>query len=663
MALVLTFVLILFGFLNFIGVPFSPIAIMGHVVNDSGIVQIFVEKVLILNIHSPENITYYFDKGDPYIIALNVSANFNVDEWRYSLYDVRHGVNVEVNTLFVPNSSISAVRWENVLTVFAHEVDGDWTEGSVQFFVSVPNSAPLLGNISDPILVCEGQRLSYRTNATDIDEDTLNGDISPKNPFYLAFRGRVGIISYFDIISGGLGKNDIGDYVESVSVVDPSNEIDSQEITIKVIEINNLPQMENIGAQTVWLKGEDSVFFKEVSVWDVEDGGTSDGNLEFNLSWGGNEDLFDIGVVSGVMNYTPTVGHEGRVYSLTVCVEDNALGSVHENISVCSPFGGDAEVVCDDFTLTVTDENRAPVIVNYTPVSDMFSLGGTSQASFFVEVYDADGTIPDIDWYVDGVEREHNENVSNDSFVYSFGCENGGAHRIEIVTTDGLLNASQRWDILVSEVECPELSSGGGGGGGGGGDYCIEDWLCDDWKVCQNVKRSFDARILSREDYALARDVCSQNGEEDERYCGFQITSCYDLNVCNRSKSILERPTERRFCYFTENPGCFDGITNCHSGGCELLVDCGGPCAPCATCSDGKQNQGEAGVDCGGPCPYTCEPEAPFAMLSSVLIVLAILLMIVILYVLRRLFLLWKRWDKDDEETPLRDRDERDKRI
>ena len=43
---------------------------------------------------------------------------------------------------------------------------------------------------------------------------------------------------------------------------------------------------------------------------------------------------------------------------------------------------------------------------------------------------------------------------------------------------------------------------------------------------------------------------------------------------------------------------CSDGIQNQGEAG----VDCGGPCTACATCNDGIQNQGETGVDCGGPC-------------------------------------------------------------
>jgi len=334
------------------------------------------------------------------------------------------------------------------------------------------------------------------------------------------------------------------------------------------------------------------------------------------------------------MNYSPVLGQEGKVYSLTVCVVDNALSNVHENISLCSPRDGDVESVCDGFTLTVTDENRAPEIINYTPTNTSLIVGGTTSSSFFVEVYDADGTIPDIDWYVDGVLKEHNENMSNDSFGYTFGCGVSGEHYVEIITSDGLLSDSQRWDISVNLVACPV--SVPGGGGGGGSISCWENWVCNDWDVCQNTKRSFDAKVLSLEDYISIKEKCAQIGYEDERFCGFQITYCFDLNQCNYSVPAKPKPSERRICYFTESPNCYDGITNCHDGACELLVDCGGPCSPCATCSDGKQNQGESGVDCGGPCPFACEPEQPFYLISNLLIALSVILVILILYILYR---------------------------
>jgi hypothetical protein len=42
--------------------------------------------------------------------------------------------------------------------------------------------------------------------------------------------------------------------------------------------------------------------------------------------------------------------------------------------------------------------------------------------------------------------------------------------------------------------------------------------------------------------------------------------------------------------------------------GCQVGVDCGGSCAACPTCADGKRNGDELGTDCGGSCAAECPP-------------------------------------------------------
>jgi len=108
--------------------------------------------------------------------------------------------------------------------------------------------------------------------------------------------------------------------------------------------------------------------------------------------------------------------------------------------------------------------------------------------------------------------------------------------------------------------------------------------------------------ILSGDDYREVLDWCEERNWPFD-FCGMQTRECVDVNECG---TIISKPNEIQACYYTENPTCDDGIKNCHDGGCEFLVDCGGPCGPCPTCSDGKQNQGEEGIDCGGPCPREC---------------------------------------------------------
>ncbi len=638
------FVILVFLFASDI---FSPNKITGKGI--SGNLSIFVEDTSQIKIYSPLNITYNFSVGEPYTLELNVSAEFEVVEWNYSLYDLADGDYVFSNLSFSPNITFNATRWGNRLTVFAQRDIGNWISKEVVFYVSVPNSAPILDYIDDKILVCEGAHLLYNFNASDIDRDILIGDISPKNPFFVILIGKEKSINKFAIVSGILRKIHIGTRSYVVSVNDNYNSsccVDTKNVNITVIEINNPPVMQGIGAQTVWTRGENSTFYHQMSVNDVEDGNSSEGNLYFNISFS-EENLFEIDNF-GIMNYTPQSEQVG-VYNVTVCVVDNPLESTHENISLCYPKNGNPKSVCEDFSVTVTDENRPPQIINYTPVEENFNLSGTDIASFTVEVHDPDETIPDIDWYVDGALKKHTEMNYLDSFNYIFGCDVMGEHNVTIVASDGLLSVSQMWNVTVELVVCPPEEEPRGRGGGGGG-YCIEKWVCDDWDICQNLKRSFDIKVLSQKDYFYFTEICSQKGIE-KNSCGFQIRNCKDLNECNNSVFKVAKPSESQSCYFTEEPSCFDGIKNCHSRGCELLIDCGGPCPPCPTCSDGIQNQGEAGIDCGGPCPFPCEEEIPLRK-NLLFLILLILLILIIIFIIIKLKNLIKGTSKRAKSKP-----------
>ena len=659
------FVLV-FSMLNFFSVyylntPLSPVALTGQVV-ENGVVKLYVEGgPKIITIDSPLNVSYDFAIGSPYLLNLNITADFFVDDWNYSLYDLEHDSATDTELEFTPNITITATRWSNRLTVAAHETDGDWISKEVVFYINVPNSEPVLGSIDSEIFACEGESLSTPFNASDVDEEVLTGDISPKNPFYVKPVGDVGLtVDLFEIYSRELNivNLEVEDgfvfksYNETISAIDESGNvsgINSVSVNITVIEVNNPVTMTGIGAQTVYFAGENASFEHQMLASDHEDGASVDENLTFNLTFDGGENKFTINSTTGLMNYTPSLAENGSVFYLTVCVSDNALASSHSNFEFCSDKGysNESTSVCDDFSLTVTDDNRAPSIDSYTPVTDNFSVAGTAYTVFSVVVSDPDGTIPDIDWYVDGVLKEENEAKSTDDYSYSFGCGVRDSHNVSAVVSDGVASVVQTWDVDVSIVACPvDAGSGGGGGGGGGGGaalggVCVENWACGDWDVCQNVERSFLAKSLSPEDYYSTKELCAQN-QFDDRFCGLQLADCIDVSICNNSQFKVPRPLETRVCYFTENPSCEDSITNCHSGGCELLVDCGGPCEICPTCSDGKQNQGEGDVDCGGPCPYRCEAESPFGSISFALIGLLIVLIAAILFIGFKLFNIWR---------------------
>ncbi|MCH7850621.1 MAG: hypothetical protein IH845_03195 [Nanoarchaeota archaeon] len=649
-SLFVAFLLMNFVSIYYFDLPLLPVTITGNVV-DSGIIDLFVEgNPKIVTIHYPLNATYNFSIGDNYSFVLNVSADFLVDNWTYSLYDVRHDKVSVTDVIFTPNSSFFAVRWNNNLTVNAHEFGGLWHSQSVFFYVNVPNTAPILSVIDDQIYVCEGQQLTYPFNATDLDEFVSPGRelkllISGDLPISVVSQTHNDTVKLYILRTSDLNSDKIGSYVTDISVNDQYNAtccVDTATTNITVIELNDEPVAPSIGTRTVYGVGENSSFNYAWAVTDNEDGNAMDGNMTFNISWNGTQ-LFTINSSTGVMNFTPS-GESLGTYFPTVCVSDSALSSPHQNISLCSEFG-DASINthCDSFNFVITNDNRPPEITGYTPLNTNFSVEGTTSTTFTVNVTDPDmvNAYPDINWYVEGVLKRAVENESTDTFSYSFGCGVSGTKDVTVITTDDpkFENDSQSWEIDVLLVACPISSSSGGGGGGGGAfsGLCNEQWVCNDFDVCQNVERSFDARIISAQTYSDSNEICSQK-ELGRRECGFQITTCFDLAECNNTIFKVPKPIETRICHYTEEPSCFDGITNCHDGSCELLVDCGGTCGPCATCTDNIQNQGEGNIDCGGPCPFVCEKESPYGATSYTIVFLFIVAVIILLFIIFKLF-------------------------
>lgn len=621
------------GFTLFEGLYHSNFPIVGNSIFGTIGVYVIGEEVEVI-IHHPINTTYNFAIGSNYTLDLNVSTgNGDIDKWWYTLEDLRHNTVVNQSIIFTPNTVFNAVRWSNKLTVYANNTAGTIGSASVIFYVSVPNSAPLLGNISSPILACESSSLSKSFNATDADEDNLQVSISPTTPFFVfptSFSGATFIVS--EIFSSLLSKSNVGNHSRTISITDGVLS-DSKPINITVIEINNIPNVLNIGVQTVYLQGVNSTFNKTITVSDTENGNQNSGNITFNLSFNGGSNLFNISSF-GNMYFAPNSSHLG-VYNLTYCATDRSLSYIHPNISLCSNTGLN-NTVCKNFSLTVTDENRAPTILNYYPLTTSFNASGTQNLNFNITSFDPDGTIPDVYWYVDGVLSSYVQNNLVSTFSYTYSCGLSGNKNVRVVITDGLLNDSLQWNITLSETACPisvTPPGGGGGGGGGASTSCLSQWGCNDWNVCQNTKRSLELGLISGDDYREITESCAAKGF-DESKCGFQTRSCYDNAFCN---STIRMPASMQFCDYTINPSCYDGIKNCHDGTCELLIDCGGPCNLCPSCSDKTQNQGELGVDCGGPCPFQCPAETPFLGISfwrTILIWLFWLILLLLLILL-----------------------------
>ena len=583
-----------------------------------------IEKPGFILIESPQNITYYFNNSvNVYTLDLNVSSNKNLS-WTYSLYDLRHNVILVNNSIFVPNITIDVNRWSNLLVVNGIENSGEVLSSNVTFFVDVPAHSPIISNLSNQIYACEGSPLDLQFYADDADENTMHGSISPvivADQIYLVDSDVFNISRrYFRIYSGVMTKTNAGgvnagckNYSRQVSV-DDSVKSDYKNINITVIETNHFPDIGPISVQTVWTSGNESGFYYQVNATDYEDGNSDSGKLNFSISFSGGRQLFNISK-KGIMNYTPSALDIGS-YDVTVCMSDRGLSKPHPNITLCGQDGRPVNT-CEIFYLTVTNTNRRPKILSHYPDPLSFEARDDEALYFNITKYDPDGPALDTSWYVDSENKKNDTaNVLNpfSDFTYTFPCGVSGIHRVLTVISDGNLTDSLLWNVSVIFRDCaaPAPNTISSPSSPISKLFCNETWGCRDWSNCINLKVAGESGMIGNIDKKNILGRCKLFSW-DNSFCGYQTRSCIDLSACNTSRSL---PGTIRECYFTKNPTCNDGIKNCHDGSCEVLADCGGPCGPCATCSDSTQNQGEEGVDCGGPC-NPCKKETPIIKTSE----------------------------------------------
>ncbi|MFH0831565.1 MAG: hypothetical protein V1886_01730 [archaeon] len=457
------------------------------------------------------------------------------------------------------------------------------------FTVLNVNDAPLLGIIPD-MQTCEDANFLYQAAATD--EDLL-----------IPVRYRTESLHFYDntalfVINENTGQidftpNSLQANVYSIRVyVSDEEASDFKDFALNIISTNDAPVMQHIGAKTVYIN---SSLNYTAYASDEEDGDTP-GALRFNSTFTSGTTFFTINAATGNINFSANATINGT-YAVRICVTDLGF-TAPANISFCNQTAAPKNA-CENVSFTITLENHAPNITSYYPENRIQSITEGESITFNATAEDEDGTTPSILWYKNDIFI-----LANSTYTFSTSSGAAGAYNVTALATDGLLNDTVVWNVTVNSAPIVSTAVSGGGGGGGGG--CTEQWICTDWSLCQNASTPDSIAILGNI-YETVISNCSSllSGE-----CGFQTRSCFDKANC---RSTSKQPKEMQVCAFTLLPDCYDSILNCHDGMCEVLPDCGGPCKPCTTCSDGIQNQGEDWIDCGGPCKACAlgYPRAP----------------------------------------------------
>ncbi|MBU0761120.1 MAG: hypothetical protein KJ858_05510 [Nanoarchaeota archaeon] len=456
------------------------------------------------------------------------------------------------------------------------------------------NTAPILGEIDEEIIICESSALSFTFSATDVDANELTVGIFPSGPFFIRKLSSDPPLTQIEIFSENLTEEQADKTYNETIFISDGELTDTKRINIKVLKANSAPEIHNIGVQTI-LSNESHTFNKKISVLDKESGNEDSGNLTFTINDLSNK--LEITIDNkGRINLTNS---EIGMHEIKVCVTDSGVQNINEQIGFCGQ-GDFKKTSCKRFDLLITENNTAPTILLRNSTNLIDNIVGTEPVSFEVYKFDPDGLIPDTYWYVDNSLKQLDSGSSSDKFTYTFGCGVKESHTIKAVITDGKLNDSVTWQLNVMKINCADNILPGGQVGK---QDCEEKWGCYDFGLCQNAEHSSEIGVLSDGDYQKIKQGCSENNW-DEQFCGFQTRTCIDTNKCG---TIASKPAEIVECYFSLGPSCSDEIKNCHDDACEFIVDCGGPCEPCPTCSDNIKNQDEEKIDCGPPCPGQCK--------------------------------------------------------
>jgi len=554
-------------------------------------------------------------------------------------------------------SGLTFLIYKTNINLFKGELPNS---GLVNVAVQIMASFPPEIIIDKEIFVCENKELGYFFNVSDLSGvDGLKVDLSKKYPFDVSCKADNSNLFRCQIYSGALLKNEIlnpsnpdaikyGGYVQypqTISAIGKGGNT-FEYINITLIEINNAPDIENLGITTleIWDKGENSKYVHKINVTDIEvlSRKFPASSLKFDYKFlngtnfiQNNPKLFN--PATGLINITGQNNILGN-YKIQFCVNDTELLNHHARFGeYCSSGANDITWEslrdCTNLTLTITNINRAPVIVSHYPNQTSLNPLGNQELYFNVSAYDPDGTFPlNYSWYI----NNNLESEGFDNFKYTFGCGVTGNFNVSITVSDGLNSSSMNWNVSVGYVICP-AGVIPGGGGGGGSVACTEKWICGEWNQCKNLEDEKLSNNINFKDYDLIRTRCNLFNYNSET-CGIQYRDCIDTKNC---KTSLLMPGLFSECYYTQNPNCKDGIKNCHDGSCEILIDCGGSCDACPTCEDKIKNQNEAGIDCGGPCSQICE-EIPLrtlifnSLISYLVIGISILLALLVFFQIKK---------------------------
>lgn len=370
-----------------------------------------------------------------------------------------------------------------------------------------------------------------------------------------------------------------------------------------------------------------------------------------SLVYHDNTSLFAISETDGIINFTPTSVNYGN-HSVRITVSDNSSCKNSNDSDILS-------FIIEGLL------NEAPEIDAFSPLGNP-TITETQERYFNITYRNPNNLSITVNWYVNfSIVKATTDNGSalRSNYTFTGNYSNSGSYPVKVVVSDGNLNSSHTWTLVVVNVNRPPYFKK---------DFKNQTWAEDtvlygidlddysydpdvddtlsysinywtnphnvyvsvdsgnvvsfsqpsswtgseniSFKVSDNWQGQNDSNNITLTVYPVEQSnassavVSSSSGSRtlpcvEQWWCTYWSGCFRDNHMERQCKDLSACGTE----YYKPleqqsckyNPSCFNSIKD----GDERDTDCGGRCGPCPSCFDGIRNSDETGTDCGGSCP------------------------------------------------------------
>ncbi|MBI2128915.1 hypothetical protein HYU07_01615 [Candidatus Woesearchaeota archaeon] len=279
-----------------------------------------------------------------------------------------------------------------------------YSEKNFKVKVYDANRQPVLAALA-PITVNEGEEVVINASAADPDNDKIK----------YSYRG------WMDSNKKTTGYDDAGVHIVTVKASDGFLS-DSKDVSVIVNNVNRAPVFDPIKNAAV-KEGDEVIIDLKASDPDGDAPIFSSPNVPYNSSLTENRFIYkpNYGVVSH-----EDVKVRQKKFNITFTARDSSGLNATQN-----------------FTLTVKDANRAPVINDYEPAGEKIKAYVGAKVRFSVNASDPDNDNLTYSWHLGFLDTRKGKDAITRKFTAS------GTKKISVTVSDGQTTAKKEWVVEV----------------------------------------------------------------------------------------------------------------------------------------------------------------------------------------------------------------------